>query len=89
MKEDNDRDRFHYGYDAGVIVDGTVKFDPEKGYILVDEEGVIFSPQEILRSLEGKQVRITLVSFEALQKMEEMMSSQGGTRIISDGRNTN
>jgi hypothetical protein len=83
MKEDNDQDRFLHGYDAGVIVDGTVKFDSDRScFVLVDDEGVVFNPQEVLKSLEGKQIRITLVSFESLQKMEEMMKSSGGSIIL-------
>lgn len=74
MKYDNDRDRFSHGYDAGTIVDGTVQLDEEtKEFVIVDEEGVAFSSQMLLGSLRGKRVRITCVSFDAIETIEAMM----------------
>lgn len=68
-----DDDRFVYGFDAGNIIDGTVQKDPETGdFILIDEEGVKFNPQAALKTLDGKKIRMTMISFEALDDMEEM-----------------
>ena len=72
---DNDRDRFAHGYDAGTIVDGEVRQDPNTGeYVLVDEDGVAFSPQALLKSLAGKRVRFTCISFEAMENIEKIMA---------------
>ena len=69
----NDKDRFAYGYDAGNIVEGVVTLDAATGeYILVDEEGDRFNPQKALATLVGKKVRITMISYEALESMEKM-----------------
>jgi citrate lyase alpha subunit len=71
--EDNERDRFDCGYDAGTIVDGIVQQDPgTKQYILVDEDGKAFNPQRVLETLVGKRVRMTMVSFEAMENLERM-----------------
>lgn len=76
MRYDNYRDRHAHGYDAGAIVDGNVVLDEERGeYVLVDDEGVAFSIQEMLKTLAGKQVRITCVSFEAIENMQRLVSS--------------
>jgi hypothetical protein len=72
---DNDRDRFAYGYDAGVVVDGMVRLNQTGVYELVDEDEEIFNPQEALRSLVGKKVRMTMISFEALENMENMYAA--------------
>jgi hypothetical protein len=75
MRYDNDRDRLAHGFDAGMIVDGVVTLDPESGrLVLVDEDGVGFDPQAALKSVEGKRVRLTLVSFDAMQNLEELLS---------------
>jgi len=74
MKYDNDRDRFSHGYDAGTIVDGIVQLDENtKEFVIIDEEGVAFSSQMLLGSLNGKRVRITCVSFDAIETIEAMM----------------
>jgi len=73
---DNDKDRFAYGFDAGNIVDGTVQRDPVTGeYILVDEDGERFNPQRALATMVGKKVRVTMVSFEALEDMGKMYAA--------------
>ena len=75
MRYDNDRDRNAHGYDAGAIVDGTVVYDDErKEFVLVDDEGVAFSSQEVLKTLVGKQVRLTCVSFEAIENLEKLVA---------------
>jgi hypothetical protein len=74
--EDNERDRFDYGYDAGTIVDGEVKLDAGTGqYVLVDDDGKVFNPQRVLETLVGKKVRMTMVSFEAMENMEHMYAA--------------
>jgi len=66
-------DRFAHGYDAGNIVDGIVERDSVTGeYILVDEDGERFNPQRALAMLLGKKVRMTMVSFDALEEMGKM-----------------
>lgn len=67
-------DRFAYGFDAGNIVDGTVSVDPDSGeiFLLDEEDGSKFFPKEALSSLIGKKVRMTVVSFEAMEAMEAM-----------------
>lgn len=77
MKYDNDRDRTQYGYDAGNIIDGDVTLDAERQeYVLVDDEGVAFSVQDLLKSLIGKKVRMTCISFEAIENIEKLMAKQ-------------
>lgn len=73
MKYDNERDRHLYGYDAGQIVDGVVTWDPDKGHlVLVDEDGVGFDPNDVLRLLEGKKIRMTIISQESMENMSKM-----------------
>lgn len=77
MRYDNERDRNAHGYDAGAIVDGTVVYDEDrKEYVLVDEDGTAFSSQEVLKTLLGKQVRLTCVSFEAIESLEKLVALQ-------------
>jgi hypothetical protein len=74
MDYNNDRDRFSHGYDAGTIVDGIVQTDPDTGeVVIVDDEGIAFSNQALLRSLLGKRVRVTCVAFDAMEAIEAMM----------------
>lgn len=76
MDFDNSRDRNSYGYDAGNIVDGVVSKDTTRNeYVLIDEDGVGFSSQEVLKGLEGKKVRLTIISFESIEAMEKLLSS--------------
>ncbi len=73
---DNERDKTRYGYDAGNIVDGTSALDEARGeYVVVDDDGVAFSIQDLLKSLSGKRVRITCISFESLEKMAKLLPS--------------
>ena len=72
MEFDNDRDRFSHGYDAGVIVNGVVT-EIDGRLVLVDEDGVGFDPNIVLSDLKGKTVRMTIVSFETIDVMEEMI----------------
>lgn len=66
-------DRFSYGYDAGNIIDGVVQKDPETGdFVLVDDDGEKFNPRRALETLVGKKVRLTMISFDALEDMSKM-----------------
>jgi hypothetical protein len=74
MEYDNKRERNLYGYDAGNIVDGQVVLDPSTNeYVILDEDGVAFSTQKLLKSLDGQKVRITCISFESIEKIEQML----------------
>ena len=75
MDYDNNRDRFSNGFDSGVIVDGKVIEDEKtKELVIVDDDGVAFSIQEALKTLVGKNVRITCISFEAMDDIMKMVS---------------
>lgn len=66
------------GFDAGTIVDGVVIWDGILGrYVLVDEDGVGFDPHSVLEGLDGKRVRLTMVSFEAMDKIEQIVRQSG------------
>ncbi len=74
MDYDNTRDRYDNGMDAGNIIDGIVRYDELKQeYVIVDDDGVGFSIQELLKSLDNKKVRITCISFEAMINIENML----------------
>jgi hypothetical protein len=75
MDYDNVRDRFTNGFDAGLIIDGKVLFDKDKNeYVIVDEDGVALSLQDLLKSLMDQKVRLTCVSFESMEMIESMLS---------------
>ena len=81
MEYDNVRDSRSHGADWGVIVEGSVVHDVEKGeYVVLDEDGKAFSSQEFLKNHVGKTVRFTCIDMESAQKMEEMLKNlqQGG-----------
>ena len=74
MQYDNDRDRYSYGYDAGTIIDGNVIYDADrKEYVIVDDDGVAFSTQDLLKSLHDQKVRLTCISFESIENIEKML----------------
>lgn len=76
MKYDNERDRLKYGFDAGTIVDGEIKLDSDKNeYVIVDEEGVAFSVQELFKLLKNKKIRFTCISFESIETIQNMMAA--------------
>ncbi len=82
LKYDNARDQAAYGYDAGVIVDGMVTLDEDtRELVLVDEDGVAFSPQAFLRAHLGKIVRFTGISLDSMKDMESMLG--GGQNASS------
>jgi hypothetical protein len=76
FRYDNDRDRFSHGFDAGTIVDGTIHLDLDTGeFVLVDDDGVAFSSQDLLKSMDGKRVRISCVAFDAMEEIERMIQN--------------
>ena len=76
LRFDNERDRHAHGYDAGQIIDGEVRKDPDTGhYVLVDEDGIGFDPQVALESLAGQTIRLTMISHRSLQRAEALMSA--------------
>lgn len=78
---DNDRDRFQYGYDAGTIVEGTVTWNESLNrFVIVDDNKVGFDPQVVLQKLDGKQIRMTIISFEAMETIENLMSQANPTK---------
>lgn len=83
MEYDNERDRLIHGYDAGNIIDGVVVYDENlKRYVLIDDEGVGFDVQAALKSLNGKQIRMTMISFESIQTLENLMANTGGSPVM-------
>jgi hypothetical protein len=85
MDYDNVRDSKSHGADWGVIVEGSVVHDVEKGeFVLLDEDGKAFSTQDFLKAHSGKTVRFTCIDMESAEKMEEMLkglqvqNGQGG-----------
>ena len=73
-KYDNERDRLEYGYDAGTIIDGEVKYDTSiNEYVVVDDDGVAFSVQFLLKSLLDKKIRLTCISFESIENIQKML----------------
>jgi len=76
MDFDNERDRNAYGYDAGTIVEGEVRWsDSLNRYVIVDDEDVGFDPNAVLQKLDGMKVRFTLVSFEAIENVEKLLAA--------------
>jgi len=85
MDYDNVRDSKSHGADWGVIVEGSVVHDVEKGeFVLLDEDGKAISTQDFLKAHSGKTVRFTCIDMESAEKMEEMLkglqvqNGQGG-----------
>jgi hypothetical protein len=81
MNFDNERDQHTHGYDAGQIVDGTVTWDPEKGrYVLVDEDGVGYDVQEVMKSLNGQKIRLTMISLTSMEEIQKMLEQVQGNQ---------
>lgn len=72
MEFDNDRDRYAHGIDIGTIVEGVVQVHDGK-LIIMDEDGVAFDPQIVLSTLIGKKIRMTMVSFETMENLENLL----------------
>lgn len=85
MQEDNERDRFIHGYDAGIIIDGEVRINEHGNFLIVDDEGIATNVDAVMSSLVGKQVRFTVISLEAMNEMQNLLDSSG-TKIVIDGR---
>jgi hypothetical protein len=76
MEYDNSRDRFSYGYDAGVIIDGEVVYDENKReYVIMDDDGIAFSSQSVLSGLLGQKVRITCITLESIENIQKMLAN--------------
>lgn len=74
MDYDNERDQLTHGFDAGLIVDGTVVLDEvTRRFVVVDEDGKGFDPQVALQRLSGKKIRMTMISFESMETIEDML----------------
>ncbi len=60
----------------GTLLEGVIERDPLTGdYHLVTEEGgvaKIHTMQELLAKYDGKEVRLTLASFEDLEQLAEL-----------------
>ena len=84
MQEDNERDRFIHGYDAGIIIDGEVKMNEHGNFLVVDDEGIATNVDAVMSSLVGKQVRFTIISLEAMNEMQKLLDSSGA-KIVVDG----
>jgi hypothetical protein len=73
-------------FHLGTLVEGIVEKDPQTGRFVIktfDETGKanVFDPQVALASVEGKEVRFTLASFENLQKLAEMVEKAGAGQV--------
>jgi hypothetical protein len=79
MDFDNDRDRFSFGHDVGIIIDGKVTYDSATDeYVLVDEDGKALSVQTILKQSIGRQVRLTFIPLESMQKLQDLLLTHPG-----------
>ncbi len=75
MDYDNNRDRYQSGFDAGLIIDGEIQYDPDRQeYIMIDDEKKAFSTQEMLKTLVGKRIRLTCISFESIEYIENLIN---------------
>jgi hypothetical protein len=73
---DNKRDQFQHGFDAGLIIDGIVTLDPNtQRFVLVDEDNKGLDLQVALQHLDGKRIRLTIVSFETMEALESMLNA--------------
>ena len=73
MEIDNTRDRFKYGYDAGLLVDGKVV--EKDGHIYVDPgDGTLLCVEDHLKTLLGKEVRLTVISTDAMELMSNLLA---------------
>ena len=75
IQYDNIRDRFAGGIDVGNIVDGKIVWDHQTNeYVVVDDDGVGFSLQSVFKDLEGKSVRVTCVTHDAMDGLKKLMT---------------
>lgn len=73
--------------DLGHLIEGVVEQDPmtDQFYIrTTDAQGqpVRFDVQTALARLVGKEVRLTLASFETLSRLASMVEEQGGGQVV-------
>lgn len=68
-------------FSMGHLIEGTVEQNPETGQCVIRTDKGAFDVQEALLALKGKDVRFTLVSFENLQRLAELVETQGGGRV--------
>lgn len=61
----------------GHLVEGVVEQDPMTDRYVIRTDKGSFDPQEVLAGLKGKTVRMTLVDFDTLQKLAEMVEANG------------
>jgi hypothetical protein len=67
----------------GHLIEGVVEQDPiTDRYVIRTEDAqghpVSFDVQEALAKFKGKEVRLTLASFENLERLAKMVEEQGG-----------
>lgn len=75
MKYKTDENQFLSGFDAGSIMDGTITQDPDtKEWVIVDDDGFAYSLQKALSQYDGKKVRMTCVSLEAMDYLQKLLS---------------
>lgn len=70
----------------GHLIEGIVEQDPMTDrYVIrtVDEHGnpVTFDPERAFAALLGKEVRLTLASFEQLTQLAKLVENQGGGQV--------
>ncbi len=71
----------------GHLIEGTVEQDPlSDRYVLrtVDAKGQhrTVDVQDLLAEFKGKEVRLTLASFENLAELAKLVEKQGGGRVF-------
>jgi hypothetical protein len=73
-------------FDLGHLIEGIVEQDPMTDrYVIRTEDAqgrpVTFDVQAALAKVKGKEVRLTLATFENLQKLAEMVEKQGNGQV--------
>ena len=66
----------------GHLIEGTVGIDPVSGRhcLMVEDHGhktYALDPLDLLAAYEGKEVRLTLISFEHLNELAQMAEERG------------
>lgn len=73
-------------FSLGHLVEGVVEQDPiTDQFTIRTPEGTSFDVQAALGELKGQAVRFTLVSFETLQKLAELVETSGGGQVVGVG----
>jgi hypothetical protein len=73
-------------FSLGHLVEGVVEQDPiTDQFTIRTPEGISFDVQAALGELKGQAVRFTLVSFETLQKLAELVETSGGGQVVGVG----